>query len=258
MSNVAVPPKPQAAMERGTDAMRLHMSEATTKMEVRQTRRGWLQECFGCEAKNEFKYFIGGNQIAHSLEDSSCPARMFCTPCYHWTMQVKELNTNTEIVTIDRPCAWPVGTCKCCCYQTATFASGGHNLGKVKETCYFCVPSFKMYDDQDRHLYTIHPPTCCCGVCPNCCTEGCPCTPRGCCKFPFWIFAPDQANTNGGDAPHVGKILKKPKSLMTEVFTEANAFDVDFPADATASQKAMLVGTSVFFNSIFFESQQEG
>jgi len=55
----------------------------------------------------------------------------------------------------------------------------------------------------------------------------------------------------------VGKILKKPKSAFTEIFTEANAFEVDFPTDATASQKAVLVGTSIFFNSIFFEGSQD-
>lgn len=253
---VAVPPKQQGAMERGTDAMKAHLASSTSRMEIRQTRRGWFQECLGCEAKNEFKYYIDGNQMAYSLEDSSFLGRCCCTACYHWTAQVKELNTNAELVTVDRPCTCPVGSCKCCCYQRATFSSGGNELGMIKETCYCCVPSFKLYDSSLTHVYTIHPPTCCAGMCPNCCAEGCPCTPRGCCKVPFWIFSPDQTKTNG-DAPHLGKILKKPKSMMTEILTEANAFDVEFPPEATASQKAMLVGTSLFFNSIFFESQQE-
>ena len=27
------------------------------KMSIIQTRRGWFQECMGCEAKSEFKYY---------------------------------------------------------------------------------------------------------------------------------------------------------------------------------------------------------
>lgn len=252
---VAVPAK-QPTMERGTDAMRYHMTSCN-KMDIRQTRRGWIQECLGCEAKSEFKYFVGETQMGYSLEESGCCARIWCQPCYSWKMEVKELNTNNELLTVERPCSCPVGSCKCCCYQTATVTSGGQPLGRIQEKCYYCVPSFGLYDESDRHVYTIHPPTCCGGMCMNCCTEGCPCSPRGCCKVPFWIFPPDQRNTNGGDAPHVGKILKKPKSAFTEIFTEANAFEVDFPTDATASQKAVLVGTSIFFNSIFFEGSQD-
>jgi hypothetical protein len=47
--------------------------------------------------------------------------------------------------------------------------------------------------------------------------------------------------------------LKKPKSLKTEIFTDANAFEVKFPSQATVDQKAMLVGTAIFLNAVFFE-----
>jgi hypothetical protein len=245
-------------MERGTDVMRLRLSEATTKMEIRQSRLAWLADC---KAKNEFKYSIGGNQIAHSLEESSCAARLCWTSCYHWTMQVKDIETDAEIVTVDRPCSCGCcgcGTCKCCCYQTATFASGGQSLGKVKETFYCCVPSYKMYDDQGRHLYTIQPPTCWGGACADCFTGRgeWACASKKYCRAPCYIFAPDQADTSG-DAPVLGKILKKPNPL-TGKLAEGTAFDVNFPADATASQKAMLVGASLFFNSLWFEWQHEG
>ena len=76
-----------------------------------------------------------------------------------------------------------------------------------------------------------------------------------CCKVPFWIFDAKQADTNG-DAPHLGKIVKQPKSLLTELFTEADAFEVTFPDEATAGQKAILVGTAIVLNSVFFEGDQ--
>jgi Scramblase len=241
-------------MDRGTEAMRNHLSSCRV-MDIRQTRRGWLQDCLGCEAKSEFKYFIDNTQMAHSLEQSNCINRICFHACYSWTTEVKDLNTDAELLRVDRPCQCGIGGCKCCCYQSAIVTSGGERLGRVTETCYYCVPSFNMYDDRDQHVYIIHPPTCLCGVCVNCCAEGNPCGPTGCCKVPFWIFPSDQKQTDGS-VPRVGKILKKPKSMMTELLTEANAFEVEFPEDATTSQKATLIGTALFFNSIFFEDSQ--
>lgn len=98
----------------------------------------------------------------------------------------------------------------------------------------------------------MHPPTCCGGCCVNCCAEGNPCFGKGCCKLPFHIFDYEEKDTAGNEN-YIGKILKKPKSLMTEMFTDANAFDVDFPKDATPAQKGMLVGSAIFMNAIYFE-----
>jgi hypothetical protein len=117
------------------------------------------------------------------------------------------------------------------------------------------VPSFKIYDHEEKQLYLLHQPTCCGGVCVNCCAEGNPCG-KGCCKASFRIYDPDLATT-AGDAPYLGKILKKPKSAAMEIFTDANAFEVDFPAEATADQKGILMGAAVFVNTLFFEGEDQ-
>jgi hypothetical protein len=148
--------------------------------------------------------------------------------------------SQAEIVTVDRPFRCASGSCKCCCYQEATFSSGGAELGRAKEvsistpelfasvlenhltmphsslflqTCWFCVPSLKVFDHTGNQLYLVHPPTCCGGCCVNCCAEGNPCG-KGCCKESFRIFPADAGNTNG-DAPYLGMIMKKPKSFGT-------------------------------------------
>jgi hypothetical protein len=41
--------------------------------------------------------------------------------------------------------------------------------------------------------------------------------------------------------------------MMVEVFTDSDAFEVTFPEDAATDKKALLVGTSIFLNAIFFE-----
>jgi hypothetical protein len=70
--------------------------------------------------------------------------------------------------------------------------------------------------------------------------------------MPFRVYPVTQSDT-GGDAPFVGKILKKPKSLITEVFTDANAFELTFPDESTVAQKGVILGTSILLNAVFFE-----
>lgn len=243
-------------MERGTNpALEAHVRSAT-KLGIRQTRKGWFQECLGCEARDEFKFFKDGeypNEFATALEDSGCCIRFCCAPCHPYKMSVKEKGTDTELLSMDRPFRCPVGACKCCCYQTMSMTSGGQPIGRIDEKCFCCVPRFMAYDGQGKELYKMHSPTCCCGMCINCCAEGNPCG-KGCCKASFRIYPADQKDTDG-DAPYLGVILKTPKSLKTELFTDANAFDLTFPEGASVNEKALLMGSAMFFNANFFERQ---
>jgi len=238
------------SMDRGSEVLKSHLGGCDV-MEIRQTRKGWCQECMGCEAKTEFKYFIGDTQVAHSLEDTDCCCRIFCVPIHPFKMSVKELNTDAELLELDRPLACHATGCKCCCYQSGTITSGGQEMGSIKEQCYFCVPEYHIYDHNGVGMYKLHQPTFCGGMCVNCCAEGNPCCGKGCCKEPFHLFPYDLKDTNG--AEHIGKILKKPKSMMTEVFTDSEAFECTFPKDCTPAQKATIVGSAILLNAIYFE-----
>mmetsp|Transcript_8160 Transcript_8160/g.23459 ORF Transcript_8160/g.23459 Transcript_8160/m.23459 type:complete len:255 (+) Transcript_8160:115-879(+) len=241
--------------DRGSNALKSHLTNCS-RMDVRQTRRGWCQELLGCEARTEFKYFDeNANHVFTSLEDASCMCRFCCAPMHPYVMQVKELNTDAEIITVDRPFRCLPSGCKCCCYQEATFTSGGNTLGSIKEDCWYCVPSFKLLDESGAPIFKIHQPTCCAGMCVNCCAEGNPCG-KGCCKESFRVYPADQAQTDG-DAPYLGHIMKKPKSLMTEIFTDSNAFECHFPDSSSADQKGMLLGVTIFLNTNFFEGGNE-
>lgn len=156
-------------MDRGTDALKSHVANIS-QMDIRQTCRGWLQECCGCESRSEFKYFVDGTQVAQSLEDGNCCCRCWCGPCHPFTMEVKELNTDAEMLTFDRPCACCVSSCKCCCRQKATVTSGGQPMGSLKEQCWCCIPTFTLLDRKGQPVYTMHQPTCL-GCCVNPCTE---------------------------------------------------------------------------------------
>ena len=242
-------------MNRGSETMNRQMS-SMSKMTVKQSRKGWCQELFlGCEAKSKFKYLTEDKQeFATSLEDSDCLLRICCAPIRPFTMEVKEVESEAEILTMHRPCACQVGACKCCCHQSMTFKSGEDKIGKIEEQYFYCVPVFKIYDHKGDFIYKVHPPTCCGGCCVNCFTEGNPCG-KGCCKVPFHIFKSSQDETDG-DAPYAGKIVKVPKSLAAELFTDAEAFDISFPEDASNEQKAMIMRTAIFLNANFFEGQE--
>jgi len=244
-------------MDRGTEAMGKYLTDME-KLSVRQTRRGCFQELLGCEAKTEMKYFAEGtDHIATSLADSSFCLRLLCAGIYPFTAVIKDLDSGSEIMSVERPMACPVGACKCCCKQSMTFSSGNDDLGKIDEEYYCCVPRFTISDEKGNEVYKVHQPTCVGGMCVNCCSEGNPCCGKGCCKAAFHVFPASQEDTDG-DATYAGKILKVPKSMMTEIFTEAEAFDITFPKDATTEQKAMLTGTALFINANFFEGQDDG
>ena len=77
----------------------------------------------------------------------------------------------------------------------------------------------------------------------NCYSKGaCSC----CCRvFPFHIFLASLEDRDNG-AEEVGKIVEMPKLFATEVFTDADVFDVEFSEEATLVQKGLLIGTSLF------------
>lgn len=127
-------------------------------------------------------------------------------------------------------------------------------MGSIKEDCYYCVPSMTVSSHKDRPVYKVHPPTCCFGTFVNCCSEGA-CS-YCCCVFPFHIFPASLEDTDNG-AEEIGKIVKRPKSFATEVFTDADAFDVEFPNEATPLQKGLLMGTALFLNANFFEGKKD-
>lgn len=248
-------------MERGEDQLSKHFGDDTKAISIRQTRKGWCVQCFcGCEVVDEFKWFNitdGKNdQFSTSLEESSCLARVCCSQCHEFKMVAKEEGSGEEVLSMFRPWACGPGPCKCCCYQKMEFSQKGKKLGEIEELCFWCVPRMRINDASGKPVYKVHSPTCCFGVCVNCCAEGNCCCGKGCCKVPFHIFPHDQEDTDNG-APHAGKILKLPKSLTVELLSDAEAFDVTFPEDATTVQKAIIAGSAIFINATFFEGQEE-
>ena len=160
----------------GTDVMKNTLQSCET-IEIRQDRRGWLQECFCCITKSDFRYLMNDGsssksiEIARSKEEFTFPCRCCFAPCHAFDMTIKDTNKDTgpeEFLEVNRPFRCCVGTCKCCCNQEATIFSGDDHLGDIRESFWCCVPTFKVYDNEKEEIYMIRPPTCWNGMCIDC------------------------------------------------------------------------------------------
>eukprot|EP01032_Pedospumella_encystans_P008736 gene8736-10337_t len=223
---------------------------------VKQTRKGWLMElCCGCDANTEFKIATlndPDHDILYATENSSCCIRVICGPLRPFTITVSEGGVSGgKIHSLHkRPRACPPACCKCCCYQQIeTKHPNGSSIGKVIENVWCCVPSFTVLDMNQNQQYFIQQPTCCGGCCVNCCAEGF-CT----CRVPFYIYEPGQ-HVMGQE---VGKVVKIWSGLLNEVYTDADKFELRFPANADSHNKARLLSALFLINQLFFENNYSG
>jgi hypothetical protein len=218
---------------------------------VKQTRKGWFQECLGCDANTEFKIATMADQkkdIYYATEDTSFCIRLICKGSRPFTMTVSEGGSAGGKVhaIYDRPFRCHAQPCKCCCYQELALKSPeGNPLGKVEEDCWYCVPSFKVMSDDTFVQYNIHQPTCCGGMCVDMCAEGC-CS----CRVPFHIY-PIGHHEKGQE---VGKITKVWGGLGKEILTDADSFELHFPNGVDQVTKARLLGATFMINQLFFEN----
>mmetsp|Transcript_29307 Transcript_29307/g.66496 ORF Transcript_29307/g.66496 Transcript_29307/m.66496 type:complete len:252 (+) Transcript_29307:56-811(+) len=221
---------------------------------VKQTRKGCFQEMMGCEANTEFKIATldaKKTDIYYATEDTTCCMRFFCTNNRPWTITVSDGGSKggKVLATAERPFRCPLGPCKCCCLQEVVVKDGGGALtGSLTEDCWVCVPSLKMKDAAGAHKYNFVQPTCCGGMCVNVCAEGC-CP----CRIPFYIFPPGQS-TKGQEK---GRVVKVFGGLATELFTDADKFEVLFPDGEDSATKTTLLGGVFLLNQLFFESDKE-
>lgn len=238
---------------------------------IDQTRKGCLQELMGCEANSQFRFLSKGQHVAMIDEESSCLMRFFCKGARPWhtrmyadTLKEGRAQGTPLVYEFERPLRCDKGPCKCCCYQEVMARDPmGIDLGTVREAMWFCIPNFGVFDKLDggNHKYDIHMPTCCGGMCVNCCAQGC-CN----CRIPFYIYPPngteEQKFLSPGsaevpDMPGVpdAQICKIFRGLGTELFTDADTFEVKCPEDADANDKARLIGATLILNQLFFEKQ---
>lgn len=252
---------------------------------VKQTMRGCIQECLGCEAKSEFKIsamdtsFLDGSWIRegamtqpdemYALENSS-----FCMRCCWRDGRpfVMEVSSGAEaggrqVVNYEKPCGFPV-VCivgnpadarkmefPCCCLlpELTTKRPDGLELSKSRYLCDCClyVPKF-AYEEDDQVVYFVRPPTCCGGCC-----VACTCGRKGC-SVPFYFYDPETGERiKGGDDTSEPQIVKVWAGLKKECCSTADTFVIFYPRGCTSKRKAGLLGMTFLIDFTVFERQGE-
>lgn len=241
----------------GTDVMKDTLQSCET-IEIRQDRRGCLQECFCCLTKSDFRYLNGKKTIAKSKEEFSFVCRCCFAPCHAFDMTITDSPNSSdepeEFLEVNRPFRCCPGTCKCCCQQEATVFSGDDHLGDIRESFWWCVPQFKVYDDNNEEIYVIRPPTCWNGMCIDCTgSDGNHPCPHGCCMVPCDIYP---SSDEDADVDRIGRMAKIPKETFRETFNETNYYKIEFPKEATTDRKGLLLGSSILINALYFENSE--
>lgn len=253
---------------------------------VKQTMRGCIQECLGCEAKSEFKVSkmqydwmdgykvkeeaMGQEDVMYALEKSSCCCRLCWRDGRPFNMKVSGGGEKggPDIVQFEKPCSFPLyfsvptkdGSidCPCCCWlpKLNTQHPNGTSLGSTSQ--YICdqnllVPKLK-YSENGEAVYILKPQTCCGGCCIACsCFSG-----KGGIFIPFYFHDPKTGDVIGGnyDDARTPQIRKLWAGIKKECCSTADTFAVMFPADCSANRKAGLLGLTFLLDFTVFERQQ--
>lgn len=225
---------------------------AQTGLFVKQTRKGCFQELMGCEATTEFDIANMEDReknIMYALEESSFCIRLCCKNIRPFKMQLSPAKGEAPFLEYERPYRCSTAPMKCCCFQSMTVRKPGSDeiIGTFRENFFCNIPQFSADNAKGEKEFYIHAPTCCCGQYVDICREMN--LAKGvCCRVPFYIY-----NLDNKEGEEIGEIIKVWGGLATEMFTDADKFEVKFPKEASVEQKAVILGGVFLINQLYFE-----
>ena len=207
----------------------------------------------GCETKNRYNiYLIDSNNeknlIFKCKEISSCLMRN-CCPGSTRSFKMKVIQTlsnnlygssyNNPYLIFEKPFK-----CTCCClarpYMKGTLMENKMNLGFISEICTILNPTFEIYDRNNVRKFIIKIPCYQCGfICRNTC----------CGKLSKVVGEIYNGNNMNGNL--IGSIVKKVS--VKEFISDANSFLIDFPNDATPTDKLLILGNTLMIDYRYFE-----
>lgn len=285
IGNAQEPPK-QASMNTGGEFGFLGPHNGLL---VKQTMRGCLQECMGCEAKSEYKVsemdyayidsagFLNDGTMTmpdfmYLLEESGFVARCCLQEGRPFTMPVTSGAEagGQELMRFEKPLScqicinvpipvqqdggvevyW-VDCPMCCCLPALeTKNTSGQVITKTQYVCDAFLAVPKFdYYENGQYVYRIAPETCCMGCC---------LMPR-CCRggrtmLPFFFY-----DANGQmigeqqpdlDRPQITKVFA---GLKKECCSTADNFAIFFPPGCDNKRKAGLLGATMLIDLAWFE-----
>lgn len=213
---------------------------------------------------NKYNVFSNsqGNQTTKLYELKEEGSGMFekccCYKCHSFTMKINNIideNRNSVCVILEAYKPFACGLCYNifgCDNPTMSLQvknPEGANIGKALITwnnfCFSCCSSrIHILDDKDQLKYIIrgpciYPVGCLCfNCCINCCTKFCDC------QYPFWKGRPEVSIP--------GSIVKDGCDSFRLFCTKATNYTLNFPQEATPSEKMLIIIASILLDSQSF------
>ena len=214
-----------------------------------------LEQITGCESQNRYYVFSQSPQAGMKLlfkckEQSECCQRNFCSSSSReFIMDIKHvanagsMNDNFQKSFVH---AYKPFKCTCFCLErpemTVSFNQGNQLIGKVKQPFTCCDPLFTIYDNSGVVRFYISADCCQCGIL---CSKNC------CGKISEALF---NIYKDIGMTQPVGSIIKKVASF-SEIVTNADSYQINFPADAAPNEKLLLIVAGLMIDYQFFEEK---
>ena len=123
-------------------------------------------------------------------------------------------------------------------------------LGEILEPYRCCDPFFKIINKNKEKIFDIHT---------DCWQKGISSRRFSCGKYAEVNFNIYKGNTSGKDMLEqntFGNIIRRvPKNVEKSVFSDFDNFEINFPPEATAEEKLLLLGSTLLIDYRFFEHQ---
>lgn len=191
-----------------------------------------LEVFLGCETQN--KYVIKnslGQQVYRAKEDTDCCTRNCCGPSRPFDIEILD-NAGNEVIHFNRGLRCEYCCCFCCLQRLEVSAPPGTVIGRVVQEWSICTPKYRIENERGECLLRIEGPFLC--------------TCKCCADINFKVLSKDGTTK-------VGKVSKQWSGLLTESFTDADHFGINFPVDLDVRVKAVLLGALFLIDYMYFE-----
>ena len=194
--------------------------EKTDAMIVQQ-KKEWGEILTGFETANKYTVLDpNGRELYYAAEvGGSFLSRNFLKSLRPFTIQIMDAQGGT-VLRLERPWRWVF-------YELNVYDASGTMIGTVRKRWSWARRLYVVLDAMGNELFELFGPI-----------------------FKPWTF---QIRADGMD---VGAIRKKWSGLGKEMFSDADNFGVQWPADLDVSAKAVLLGAVFLIDFVHFEDNQ--
>ncbi|XP_072000230.1 phospholipid scramblase 1-like [Engystomops pustulosus] len=194
-----------------------------------------LEVITGYETNNKYEIKNSmGQRVYFAAEETSCCNRFFCGTARSFAIVISD-NRGQEVIRLLRPLRCSCCLTPCCLQKLEVQAPPGIPVGYVVQNWHPFLPKFTIKNERYENVLRITGP-----FLPFC----------GCGDVNFLVTSIDESY-------EVGRISKQWSGLVTEMFTDADIFGVQFPLNLDVKMKAVMLGACFLIDFMFFEHSNE-